>query len=323
MNILITGTAGFIGSALAKKLCENGLKVIGIDNHNDYYDTNLKLSRVKLLLSHNNYKHYECDIANKIEMSKIFLEEKPNIVFNLAAQAGVRYSIEYPQSYIDSNISGFQNILDLSKETKVSHVIYASSSSVYGLGNSLPYSVKDRVDRPVSIYAVSKKTNELMAHVYSHMYKLPTTGLRFFTVYGPWGRPDMAAWIFTKAIFSDEVFNVFNYGKHSRDFTYIDDIISGLVGVMNSVPVGDTPYKIYNIGNNKAELLTDFISYLEKYIGKKAKVSYLNMQPGDVKDTHADIDDIKKDIGFKPTTELKYGLKKFVNWYAKYHDINI
>tara|TARA_B100001057_G_scaffold161708_1_gene162342 strand:- start:5594 stop:6562 length:969 start_codon:yes stop_codon:yes gene_type:complete len=319
MKILITGTAGFIGNTLAKKLHSIGENIIGIDNHNDYYSQKLKADRVKSILSLKNYKHYKLDISNKNALFEVFKSHKPDVVVNLAAQAGVRYSITNPQSYIDSNITGFQNILDACNHFKISHLVYASSSSVYGIGNQLPYSVSDNVDHPVSMYAVSKKTNELMAHVYSHMYQLPTTGLRFFTVYGPWGRPDMAAWIFTKAIIEEKSIDVFNHGRHTRDFTYIDDIINGVVSTINSLPGGKIPYKIYNIGNNKPELLSDFISYIEANIGKKAKINYLNMQPGDVENTHANIDDIKNDLGFSPSTSLKIGLEKFVYWYQKYH----
>ena len=313
MSIIVTGSAGFIGSALVKRLLKNGERIIGIDNHNEYYDTKLKEDRLKEFINNKNYDHFRIDLCDKDGISSIFSKFKPDRVVNLAAQAGVRYSIENPMVYINSNIVGFGNILENCKIHNISHLLYASSSSVYGANTTMPFSVHDNVDHPLSLYAASKKSNELMAHTYSHLHKLPTTGLRFFTVYGPWGRPDMALFKFTKAILNDEPINVFNFGNHQRDFTYIDDIVYGIIKILDKPASLNknwnsekpdpgssiAPWRIYNIGSNNPIKLMDFINAIEKALGKKAVINYLPLQPGDVPATYANIDDLVNDFQYK------------------------
>jgi UDP-glucuronate 4-epimerase len=333
MNILVTGAAGFIGFHLTKRLLALDNKVIGVDNINDYYDVLLKNNRLKILEENPDFIFHKMDLSNKEKLNQLFKDRTIDIVINLAAQAGVRYSIENPDSYVNSNLVGFVNILEVCRHNNVKHLIYASSSSVYGANTNIPFSTKDPVDHPVSLYAATKKSNELMAHTYSHLYNIPTTGLRFFTVYGPWGRPDMAYYSFTKNIIEEKTIKVFNNGDMRRDFTYIDDIVEGIVRLLDKPPVHNigwdranpdssssyAPYKIYNIGNNKPIKLMDFINTLEKLIGKKAKVEFLPMQPGDVKETYADIADLHADVGFHPSTTIEEGLAHFVNWYKKYN----
>ncbi len=332
-NILVTGSAGFIGSTLTLKLLEMGESIIGIDNHNDYYDQSLKEDRLSLFNDHPNYSHHRFDLADRASIENLFKEYKPEFVVNLAAQAGVRYSIENPRTYIESNIVGFTNILEECRNNTVKHLVYASSSSVYGANGKIPFSIEDSVDHPLSLYAASKKSNELMAHTYSNLFDLPTTGLRFFTAYGPWGRPDMALFKFTKAILSDEPIDVFNNGKHKRDFTYIDDIVDGIIKVianpakpnLNWDPVNPdpgssfAPWKVYNIGNNKKVELKEFISLIENHLGKKAHMNLLPLQPGDVPETDADISSLQKDLNYNPKTSIKEGIKKFVDWYLDYY----
>lgn len=329
MKVLVTGAAGFIGSALTLRLLERGDTVIGIDNHNNYYDPALKEARLARHANHPNYTHLRIDLANKEAIDATFAEYKPQRVVNLAAQAGVRYSIENPLAYINSNIVGFAHILEGCRHHDVEHLVYASSSSVYGANTTMPFSVHHNVDHPLSLYAASKKSNELMAHTYSHLYGLPTTGLRFFTVYGPWGRPDMALFKFTKAILAGEKIQVFNYGKHRRDFTYIDDIIEGVIRVLDKSAQpnpdwsGSTPdsatstaaWRVYNIGNNSPVELLDYIAALEKALGKKAEMEMLPLQPGDVPDTYADVADIVEQFSYKPTTSAEQGVANFVAWY--------
>jgi UDP-glucuronate 4-epimerase len=333
MKILVTGSAGFIGSELTLKLLERGNKVIGIDNHNNYYDIKIKKDRLARHLNHSNYKHYKVDISNKKKIKKIFAQHKPKIVINLAAQAGVRHSISYPQKYIDSNIIGFFNILENCRLNKVNHLVYASTSSVYGENKNPPFSEIYSTDHPLSLYAATKKSNELMAYTYSHIHNLRTTGLRFFTVYGPWGRPDMSLFKFTNAIFKGKKIDVFNKGKHKRDFTYIDDVIYGILKVIykkknlkrivnKKYPEKKkSPWSIYNIGNNKPIKLLDFISILEKALNKKAKLNLLPLQPGDVTETHANIKKIKKTFGYNPSTQIKKGVLNFVEWFKKYYNV--
>ena len=332
MKILVTGSAGFIGSALSLRLLDRGDSVIGVDNHNDYYDPLLKESRLNRHLNHDNYTHLQINIADKDLILDVFENHKPDMVVNLAAQAGVRYSIENPYAYIESNIVGFINILEGCRHNDIKHLVYASSSSVYGANTTLPFSIHHNVDHPLSLYAASKKSNELMAHTYSHLYDLPTTGLRFFTVYGPWGRPDMALFKFTKAIMEGERISVFNYGNHRRDFTYIDDIIEGVVRILdkpaqpNSQWSGNlpdpgtslSPWRVYNIGNSNPVELLDYISAIEDFLGKKAKIDLLPLQPGDVPDTFADVSDLFDQFSYKPTTSIKKGVAKFVSWYSNY-----
>ncbi|PWM79674.1 MAG: NAD-dependent epimerase [Phascolarctobacterium sp.] len=318
-RIFITGCAGFIGYHLAKKLLSEDCKVIGIDNLNNYYDVNLKKDRLKKLDEFHNFEFIEGDIAYENVINDIFKKFKFDIVVNLAAQAGVRYSIENPRSYINSNIVGFFNILEACRYNPVKHLVFASSSSVYGNQEKTPFAVTDNVDRPISLYAATKKSDELMAFTYAHLYKIPVTGLRFFTVYGPWGRPDMAYFSFTNKIYADEPIKIFNNGDMLRDFTYIDDIVHGIELLINKAPKGEDPYKIYNIGNNKPIKLLYFIETLEKCIGKTAKKEYLPMQPGDVYQTFADISDIENDFGFKPETSIEEGLKNFADWYKHYY----
>ncbi len=332
-KILVTGAAGFIGFHLAKRLLGDGETVTGLDNLNDYYDVNLKQARLDLLAGNDNFRFVRGDLQDRQMMQRLFREEGFDCVINLAAQAGVRYSLKNPYAYIDSNIMGFMNILEGCREAKVGHLVYASSSSVYGANTAMPFSVHDNVDHPVSLYAATKKANELMAHTYSSLYGLPTTGLRFFTVYGPWGRPDMALFLFTRAILAGETIDVYNYGKMERDFTYIDDIVEGVVRVANSVPEANQgwsgvapdpgtsycPYRLYNIGNNSPVQLLSFIETLEGCLGKKAKRNLLPIQPGDVPATYADVDDLMRDVGFRPATPLAEGVRKFVDWYMEYY----
>ena len=318
-KILITGCAGFIGYHLAKSLLNKDNSVIGIDNLNNYYDVHLKENRLEQLKVFNNFQFVKADIADEKAVNLLFAENKFDIVVNLAAQAGVRYSIDNPRSYISSNIIGFFNILEACRYNPVKHLVFASSSSVYGNQKKTPFAVTDNVDHPISLYAATKKSDELMAFTYAHLYKIPLTGLRFFTVYGPWGRPDMAYFSFTNKIYADESIKIFNNGDMLRDFTYIDDIVHGIELVIDKAPKGEDPYKIYNIGNNKPERLMYFIETLENAIGKKAKKEFLPMQPGDVYQTYADISELEKDFGFKPKTSIEDGLKKFADWYKEYY----
>lgn len=333
-KILITGTAGFIGFHLSKYLLEtNEYLVIGIDNINDYYSTQLKEDRLEILKKYENFEFHKIDLKEKEKIAELFENEKFDFVVNLAAQAGVRYSITNPYSYVDSNLIGFVNILEACRNNPVKHLLYASSSSVYGGNKIAPFSTDHNVDHPVSLYAATKKSNELMAHTYSHLYKIPTTGLRFFTVYGPWGRPDMAYFSFTNNIMEGKPIKVFNHGKMERDFTYIDDIVEGVYKLINKIPKENkdwdeekdsisesfAPYKIYNIGNNSPVQLMEFINTLEEKIGKKAEKIYMEMQPGDVLRTYADTLDLEKEINFKPSTKLSDGLEKFVEWYKEYY----
>jgi UDP-glucuronate 4-epimerase len=320
-NILITGAAGFVGFHLSKKLLERGVKIIGFDNLNDYYDVNLKLARLEILNNYENFTFVKGDLAENAEVVKLFEQYRPEIVVNLAAQAGVRYSIENPKAYIDSNINGFFNTLEACRHFPVKHLLYASSSSVYGNQEKTPFSVEDNVDNPISLYAATKKSNELMAYTYSHLYNIPTTGLRFFTVYGPYGRPDMAYFSFTKKIIDGETIKIFNNGDMYRDFTYIDDIVQGIENIIFSTP--KSSYKIYNIGNNKPEKLMYFVEILEKIIGKTAKKEFLPMQPGDVYQTYADVSDLTNDFDFKPNTTIEEGLQKFVDWYLDFYNKRI
>ncbi len=320
--ILITGAAGFIGFHLSQKLLKQGYQVIGIDNLNSYYDVTLKKSRLEQLKKYKIFRFYQVNIADRNHISQILTQNKLDYVVHLAAQAGVRYSLENPHAYVDSNLVGFVNILEGCRHQNIKHLVYASSSSVYGKNKKIPFATEDNVDHPVSLYAATKRANELMAHTYSHLYNLPTTGLRFFTVYGAWGRPDMAYFLFTKSILEEKPIKVFNYGKMQRDFTYIDDIVEGIVRVINHIPHTENssvPYKIYNIGNNQPIELADFIEVLENCIGKKAIKEFLPMQPGDVPVTYADVNDLIKDVGFQPNTPLEVGLEKFVSWYKNYY----
>ena len=318
-KILITGCAGFIGYHLAKSLLNKDNSVIGIDNLNNYYDVHLKENRLEQLKVFNNFQFVKADIADEKAVNLLFAENKFDIVVNLAAQAGVRYSIDNPRSYISSNIIGFFNILEACRYNPVKHLVFASSFSVYGNQKKTPFAVTDNVAHPISLYAATKKADELMAFTYAHLYKIPLTGLRFFTVYGPWGRPDMAYFSFTNKIYADESIKIFNNGDMLRDFTYIDDIVHGIELVIDKAPKGEDPYKIYNIGNNKPERLMYFIETLENSIGKKAKKEFLPMQPGDVYQTYADISELEKDFGFKPKTSIEDGLKKFADWYKEYY----
>jgi UDP-glucuronate 4-epimerase len=332
--ILVTGAAGFIGFHVAQRLIERGDQVVGIDNLNDYYSVALKEARLAEIAKSKNanlFTFKKLDLADRPGMEALFAEEKFDKVINLAAQAGVRYSIENPHAYIESNIVGYLNILEGCRHHKVKHLVYASSSSVYGANEKMPFSIHDNVDHPLSLYAASKKSNELMAHTYSHLYNLPTTGLRFFTVYGPWGRPDMALFLFAKAIVEGKPINVFNYGKHLRDFTYIDDIVEGIIRVLDNVAkpnpewsgmkpdsgTSKAPWRVYNIGNQNPVELLDYIGALEDALGKKAEKNLLPLQPGDVPDTYADVEDLVNDIGYKPSTSVKEGVAKFVKWYCK------
>jgi len=333
MKVLVTGAAGFIGSALSLRLLERGDEVIGIDNHNDYYNPQLKEDRLSRQLEYIKYTHIRGDLADRSFIEELFKTHKPNRVVNLAAQAGVRYSLENPMAYIDSNLVGFGHILEGCRHNKVEHLVYASSSSVYGSNTKMPFSVHDNVNHPVSLYAATKKANELMAHSYSHLYQIPTTGLRFFTVYGPWDRPDMALQKFAKAIVNDKPIQLFNYGNHRRDFTYIDDIVEGLIRVLDNPATPNpewsgekpdsgtsyAPWRIYNIGNNNPVELKDYIAALEMALGKEAEKELLPLQAGDVEGTFADVDDLIKDFDYKPATTLESGMKNFVKWYNSYY----
>ena len=348
MKYLVTGTAGFIGSFTAERLLNRGDEVVGLDNINDYYDVNLKFSRLKKAgidysdiiyaeiaesSRHKNYRFIKMNLEDRQGIEGLFKKEGFDMVCHLAAQAGVRYSITNPHAYIDSNIIGFQNILEACRYNKIRHLAYASSSSVYGLNGNYPFSTHDNVDHPISLYAATKKANELMAHTYSHLYGMPTTGLRFFTVYGPWGRPDMALFIFTKAILEGRPIDIFNNGDMKRDFTYVDDIVAGVVKVLDNPPKGNpdwngkypdpscsvSPYRIYNIGNNSPVGLMDFIDAIEKSTGKKAKRNFLPMQPGDVPATWADVNDLARDMGYAPGVDVREGVQKFVKWYREYY----
>ncbi|CAN1593415.1 WcaG Nucleoside-diphosphate-sugar epimerases [Candidatus Pelagibacterales bacterium] len=335
MKILVTGAAGFIGSALSLNLLERGYYVIGIDNHNDYYSTALKEDRLKRHQFHCNYVHERIDLKDRSKIQDLFKKYKPKRVVNLAAQAGVRYSLENPNSYIDSNLIGFANILEGCRNNEVEHLVYASSSSVYGANTTMPFSVHDNVDHPLSLYAATKKANELMAHSYSHLYKLPTTGLRFFTVYGPWDRPDMALQKFAKAIVNNEIIKVYNHGNHKRDFTYIDDIVEGVIRVLDKPALPNqnwssdnpdpatskAPWKLYNIGRNQPVNLMDYISALEKEFGKEAQKIFLPIQPGDVPNTWANVEDLVKEFDYKPKTSVKEGVACFVNWFKGYYKL--
>jgi UDP-glucuronate 4-epimerase len=312
---LVTGAAGFIGFHVSRALLERGDRVLGLDNLNDYYDVSLKKARLRLLQDDENFTFYKEDLANREGLSKIFGRYKIQVVCNMAAQAGVRYSLENPFAYQSSNLEGFLNIIHLSQEHKVENFVYASSSSVYGSNKKVPFSVQDRVDNPISLYAATKKANELVAHTYSHLYSLPCSGLRLFTVYGPWGRPDMALFIFTKAITKNQPIEVYNFGKMRRDFTYIDDIVQGVLASMDR-PV---PYAIYNLGNSRAVDLLYFIECIEKELGKKAEKKMLPMQPGDVVETYADISESERDLGFQPTTRIEEGIASFINWYRSFY----
>lgn len=334
--ILITGSAGFIGFHLSKKLCESGHAVVGLDSINDYYDVSLKESRLKILSGFPNFTFHKQDLADKVALDRLFDQYRFPCVFNLAAQAGVRYSLTHPYAYLESNVHGFLNILESSRHHQTGHLIYASSSSVYGANTSMPFSVHDNVDHPLALYAASKKANELMAHAYSNLYQLPTTGLRFFTVYGPYGRPDMALFLFTKAILENKPIDVYNYGNMKRDFTYIDDIVEAMVKLIAKIPTANpkwdagnpdpatsfAPYRIYNIGNNRPVELLRFVEVLEEKLGKKAIRNMLPLQDGDVKETYADIGDLEKEIGFRPNTPIEEGLGKFVNWYKEYYHVS-
>ena len=330
--IVVTGSAGFIGSAVSNKLLERGDSVIGIDNHNNYYDPKIKDARLEKLIKYKNYKHYKTDLCDQRALDDIFKKYRIIKVINLAAQAGVRYSIENPLAYINSNIIGFAHILENCRQYNVEHLVYASTSSVYGANTKMPFSEHDSANHPLSVYAASKKSNELMAHTYSYLYQLPTTGLRFFTVYGPWGRPDMALFKFTKSIIENKAIDVFNYGKHTRDFTYIDDIVDGIVKTLDNTATGNmdwnsfnpdpasskSPWRIYNIGNNKPIKLMDYIDALEKNLGKKANINFLPLQLGDVADTYANIDNLDKQFNYKPSTSVIEGISNFVKWYKNY-----
>jgi UDP-glucuronate 4-epimerase len=332
---LVTGAAGFIGFHTSRYLLDRGDEIVGIDNINSYYDPTLKEARLSLLGQKKGFTFHKIDIADYPAMESLFSKEKFKRVINLAAQAGVRYSLTNPHTYVDSNLKGFVNILECCRYNHIEHLVYASSSSVYGANTKLPYSVHDSVDHPISLYAATKKANELMAHTYSHLFTLPTTGLRFFTVYGPWGRPDMALFLFTKAILEDRPIDIFNHGKMQRDFTYIDDIVEGVVRVSDRIPAPDpnwsrdkpnpgssnAPYRIYNIGNDQPVNLMTFIQAVEKYLGKEAKKNLLPMQPGDVPATHADVDDLIKDVGFKPSTSVEIGIARFLDWYRAYYKV--
>jgi UDP-glucuronate 4-epimerase len=334
-KILITGAAGFIGAHLTKKVIAGGAEVVGLDNLNDYYDVGLKRDRMAALAEGDRFLHVDCNLADRAAMEKLFQEHGFDAVVNLAAQAGVRYSLINPHSYVDTNLVGFVNILEGCRHSGVKHLVYASSSSVYGANTRMPFSVHDNVDHPVSLYAASKKANELMAHTYSHLFSLPTTGLRFFTVYGPWGRPDMALFLFTKAILEGRPINVFNNGNMERDFTYIDDIVEGVARVIDRIPAGNSrwdgddpdpaisycPYRIYNIGNNRKEKLMRYIQVLEDCLGKKAEKNFMPMQPGDVPATYADVGDLVRDFDYKPDTAIEQGVASFVRWYKEYYRI--
>jgi UDP-glucuronate 4-epimerase len=335
VKILVTGSAGFIGSALSLKLLDKGNTLIGIDNHNNYYDPKLKDARLARHIDHKNYTHFRMNLEDRESITKLFKDHQFEGVVNLAAQAGVRYSIENPSAYIDSNLVGFANVLEGCRHNKVEHLLYASSSSTYGLNTKQPFSTHEAINHPVSLYAATKKANELMAHAYSHLYNLPTTGLRFFTVYGPYDRPDMALQKFTRAIMNNEVISIFNYGKHRRDFTYIDDVIEAIIRILDSPAqpnpdwnsnepdpsTSSAPYRVYNIGNNNPVGLMEFIETLETSLGKKTEKKLLPLQPGDVPNTYADIDDLAEEFGYKPTTSIQKGVENFAKWYKEYNNV--
>ncbi|MBP1149636.1 MULTISPECIES: NAD-dependent epimerase [Methylocaldum] len=336
MKVLVTGTAGFIGAALAQVLLARGDEVIGIDNVNDYYDVGLKEARLARLKSHPGFTEIRIALEDRERLNQAFADHRPQRVVNLAAQAGVRYSLTHPHAYIDANLVGFCNMLEACRHHEIEHLVYASSSSVYGANTAMPFSVHHNVDHPVSLYAATKKANELMAHTYSHLYGLPTTGLRFFTVYGPWGRPDMALFMFTRNILAGKPIDVFNFGHHRRDFTYIDDIVEGVVRVLDNIAApnpnwnGDhpdpgtskAPYRLYNIGNHQPVELMRFIEVLEDCLGKKAEKNLLPMQSGDVPDTYADVDDLIRDVDYRPATPIETGISNFVGWYKDYYRVS-
>lgn len=333
MRFLVTGAAGFIGFHTAKALLDRGDEVIGLDNLNPYYDVSLKQARLAQLEGRNGFTFHKLDLADRAGMEKLFSETRPQRVIHLAAQAGVRYSLEAPHAYVDSNVVGMLNVLEGCRHNAVEHLVYASTSSVYGANTSLPFTVHDNVDHPLSLYAATKKADELMAHTYAHLYRLPVTGLRFFTVYGPWGRPDMALFTFTRKILAGEPIDVYNNGRHARDFTYIDDIVEGVVRTADKVAEPDpdwtgadpdpasssAPYRLYNIGNNNAVELMDFIECLEKALGREAKKNFLPLQPGDVPKTFADVDALSDAVGFRPSTPIEEGIARFVDWYRSYY----
>lgn len=321
LKYLVTGAAGFIGMYTAKRLLEQGHQVIGLDNLNDYYEPELKQHRLAQLLPFENFTFVELDLASREGMAALFKAEQFDRVIHLAAQAGVRYSIENPFAYVDSNLVGMMTILEGCRHNKVQHLVYASSSSVYGMNDKIPFSEDDQVDNPVSLYAATKKANELMAHSYAKLYKIPVTGLRFFTVYGPAGRPDMAPWLFTEAILQNKPIKVFNHGKMMRDFTYIDDIVEGVIRIQDVIPAGDIPYSLFNIGNNEPIQLSRFIAAIEAATGKTAEKNMLDMQPGDVERTYADTARLEAVVGYKPQTEIEHGIQQFVDWYKKYRGI--
>ena len=332
-EVLVTGAAGFIGFHLAKRLLADGHQVVGLDNMNPYYDVALKEARLEDLKKDTNFTFCQIDLCGRTQLEDLFAQQGFEVVVNLAAQAGVRYSLENPYAYVDSNLVGFINLLECCRHNQVKHLVFASSSSVYGANTKMPFSVHHNVDHPVSLYAATKKANELMAHTYSHLYGLACTGLRFFTVYGPWGRPDMALFLFTRAILEDQPIKVFNHGKMQRDFTYIDDIIEGVVRVMGRLPeanpewrgdapdpgTSSAPFKVYNIGNNNPVELIKFIEVIEDALGKKANMEFMDLQPGDVVATYADVDDLMEDVGFKPETPIETGIERFVEWYKNFY----
>lgn len=335
MKILVTGTAGFIGAAVAEQLLARGDEVIGVDNLNDYYDVQLKRDRLSRLLAYDSFTDVRLDLADANKLQRLFSYEQPQRVVNLAAQAGVRYSLQNPAAYIESNVNGFMNILENCRHTGTEHLVYASSSSVYGANTSMPFSVHNNVDHPVSLYAATKKANELMAHTYSHLYAIPTTGLRFFTVYGPWGRPDMSPIIFARKILAGEALDVFNYGQHRRDFTYIDDIVEGVIRTLDTVAKPNpqwsgehpdpatslAPYRLYNIGSNNPVELLHYIELLEAALGKTVEKNLLPLQPGDVLHTYADVDALIEDVGYKPSTPIEKGIERFAEWYRDYYQV--
>jgi len=335
MKVLVTGTAGFIGSSLALRLLDRGDEVIGVDNLNDYYDVGLKKARLARLTDHRGFKDLRFDIEDGDSLFRAFSDHQPQRVVNLAAQAGVRYSLENPHAYVSANLVGFVNLLEACRHNGVEHLVYASSSSVYGANTRVPFSVHDNVDHPISLYAASKKSNELMAHTYSHLFGLPTTGLRFFTVYGPWGRPDMSLFLFTKKILAGEPIDVFNYGNHRRDFTYIDDIVEGVIRTVDRIAAPDpdwssdepdsasasAPYRLYNIGSNKPIELLRYIELIEERLGMTAEKNLLPLQPGDVPDTYANVDSLMQDVGYKPTTPIEVGIARFIDWYRDYYRV--
>ncbi|MBF0273171.1 MAG: NAD-dependent epimerase [Magnetococcales bacterium] len=334
-KVLVTGAAGFIGSHLSLRLLERGDRVVGLDNLNDYYDVNLKRARLSRLTDREEFSFVRMDLADRAGMEELFQQERFDGVVNLAAQAGVRYSLQNPMSYVESNLVGFVHLLEGCRHSGVKHLVFASSSSVYGANETMPFSVHQNVDHPLSLYAASKKSNELMAHTYAHLFRLPVTGLRFFTVYGPWGRPDMALFLFTRAILEGRPIDVFNGGRMRRDFTYVDDIVEGVVRVLDRIPTPDpawsgqhpdpcsssAPYRIYNIGNNQPVELMEYIAALEEALGKSAIKNLLPMQPGDVPATWADVDDLIRDVGFRPETPVREGIRRFVAWYRAYHGV--